>query len=183
MLYLIHPDRKAAEDRSSAQAAALGCGQGIADVTKLWWSVQPLTDGSAAIVVIPDTQHDAMASNAFARVPVGLDTKEQSNLKPRLVMGTLLPNILPAATFLGRFTGKQVTDTDALALTVPTVATKLAEIKGGANVDLQDGAVQGFLKALVDGGVLKSSDLLEIAKPVPVASEVAPALDAGTILK
>lgn len=181
MLYLVHPDLKTAQDRSSAQAIALGCGRDPADVTKLWWDVQPLTDGSAAIVVIPGTQSDATVSNAFARIPVGLDVKEQGGLQPRAILATLLPDILPSATFLGRFTAKQSTDTDALALSVPAVASKLTEIKGGANVDLQDAAIVGFLKALVDGGVVKSSDLFDIAKPVPVASAAVPALDAGNV--
>lgn len=48
--YLVLPDLKTAQDRSAQQCAALKC-DGVN--TKYWWPVQPLTDGTAAIVIDP----------------------------------------------------------------------------------------------------------------------------------
>lgn len=46
--YLVHPTAQIALARSRAQAIALKC-DGIN--TQYWWRVQPLTDGTAAIVI------------------------------------------------------------------------------------------------------------------------------------
>lgn len=147
--YLPQPTLAAAQARSNQQALALGC-DGV--LTKYWWPVQQLTDGTAAIVITPDTPYDVTTSNMVAIQPVGLTSDEQTALQGRADLGTLLPDIITQADFQAALGVQAVSAAQAS----PSLSKQLAPIAQQENVDLEDLAVQAFLAAAVAAGTISA---------------------------
>lgn len=51
MRYLIFATESDAQDRSSQEATALGCGQSPSDVSRYWWSWRSHPDGRSALEI------------------------------------------------------------------------------------------------------------------------------------
>jgi hypothetical protein len=172
-MYLAQPDLPTAQARSNQQARTLGC-DGV--LTQYWWSVQPLTDGTAAIVIMPGTPFDVTTSNAVSPQPVGLTADEQASLQGRAQLGTLLPNIITQADFQTVLGAQAISAVQAS----PALTKQFAPIAEQQNVDLEDPAVQAFLADAVAAGTISAETQFTILNtntlaPV-VAQPVSPAL-------
>lgn len=85
--YLVFPTPQQALARSQQQCQALGCD---GTLTKYWWNVVTLTDGTGAVEIQP--------SGAFGKTTTvgpcavcGLTPAEQAALKTALQLGSLIP--------------------------------------------------------------------------------------------
>lgn len=83
--YLVEPSLPSAQARSAAQCAALGC----VENTQYWWSVQPLTDGTAAVVIEPSGAYSQQTT--VGSVTAGLTSAEIAALKTADQIAPLLP--------------------------------------------------------------------------------------------
>lgn len=91
--YLVMPDQASALARSQQQCQALGC-DGVK--TRYWWGVQPLSDGTAALVIDQAGASAATTTSAKAPQPTGLSAAEQSFLQSAAAIAPLLPVVAPA---------------------------------------------------------------------------------------
>lgn len=82
--YLTFPDIASAQARSAEQAKALGCD----GTTQYWWSVQPLIDGTAAVVV--DTDRPEFGAT-HPQKGVGLGKGERDALQSKAAITPKLP--------------------------------------------------------------------------------------------
>lgn len=92
--YLTFPDLASAQARSAEQAKALGCDS----TTPYWWAVQPLTDGTAAIVI------DTVRADFAAVHPkgLGLTSNEIKGIVTEAVISPKLPSIADAMAEQGK---------------------------------------------------------------------------------
>lgn len=86
--YLQQPDIAACLARSAAQCVALGCD---GKQTVYWWVCQPLTDGTAAIVI--DTTR--LEFGAVSPKGPGLNASEQQALQSNAAISAKLPAAVP----------------------------------------------------------------------------------------
>lgn len=90
--YFVMADMASALARSQQQCQALGC-DGVK--TRYWWSVQPLIDGTAALVIDQSGPGAATTTSAKAPQPTGLSPAEQSSLQSAAAIAPLLPVVAP----------------------------------------------------------------------------------------
>jgi hypothetical protein len=94
--YLVLADQPTAAARSQSQCTAVGCD---GTLTKYWWSVQPLTDGTAAVVIQPATVYDVKPPSGIGKCATcGLTVQEQAVLKTQAQVAPLLPAPAPIGT-------------------------------------------------------------------------------------
>jgi hypothetical protein len=84
--YLPEVTSNAALLRSQTQCQALRC-DGV--FTKYWWTVQPLTDGTAALVIQPGTPYDI--TDTVSGRTGALTAPEQTAVVPRSTIQSLIP--------------------------------------------------------------------------------------------
>lgn len=146
--YLVHPDMAACLARSAAQCQRLGCQPG----TTYWWSCEPLTDGTASVVIRPGDPDFGSTTRGQ-----GLNAAEITALKNRPALGTKLRDVIPSAAFLGRISAAKKTAVQTYATTHPRVQAALAKILAG-NVDLQDPQMQQFIADIRAAGLIDEKD-------------------------
>lgn len=137
--YLPQADLATAQARSQTQCAALGC-DGVQ--TTYWWQVQPLSDGTAAVVVQP--------SGPFG--PAALTAPEQSALVSPTVLGTKIPTVISLPAFQARFTALQLVAMNSSL--DPAVSVPWAQAKGAATVNLNSPVIQEMLIAAANDGII-----------------------------
>jgi hypothetical protein len=164
--YLPQPSVAAAQARSNQQALALGC-DGITSV--YWWPVQPLTDGTATLVITPGTAQDVVTSTKKV-LNVGLTAQEQSTIQTRAQLGTKLSSIVTLAAFMALLTPAELL---AIGLNA-TTAPGLTAIQQGTTVDLQDPSTTAFVNAVSAAGIITQ------AAVVAILSATTPITQTGT---
>ena len=87
--YLVFPTFAQAQARSQQQCQAV-CDPGD-KVTKYWWNVVPLTDGTAAVEIQPSGYYGKSVIVGPCAVGCGLTTIEQSQLQTATQLGNKLP--------------------------------------------------------------------------------------------
>lgn len=163
--YLPQTSAAAAATRSQQMCAAAKCdGQ----FTKYWWPVQPLTDGTASIVIIPGTSFDQMWDRMGACATCALTPAEKSAVVPASSLGTKLPWVLTSAAFQARFTPPQISAANASVDT--KVSTEWATVKSAMTVNLTDPAVVAMTNAMVQDGIITAANQNTILTPVTVAA-------------
>ena len=168
--YLPQASIAAAQTRSASQCTTVKC-DGTA--TKYWWPVISLTDSTAAIVVQPDSDYGPTVTKCIPPNAISpcvnttgtLTAGEIAALQTRAQMGTKLPDILPSATFVGRFTAPQQTAIAANA----TVALEWTTLKNATNVDLTDPVMLAWLNSLPSKGLIPASQIDTVLAPTAVA--------------
>lgn len=87
-LYMVFPTLAQAHTRSQQACVQYGC----TGVTREWWAVVPLTDGTAALEIRNTGIYSKTAVVGPCAVGCGLTPAEQASLKPVFQMSGLLPN-------------------------------------------------------------------------------------------
>lgn len=167
LLFLPQPDAPTALSRSLSQCAALGC-DGVR--TKYWWSVQPLTDNSVAIVIQIGTPFDKTTTTSTVKTATGLNAPEQAALVSASSLGTKLPWIITQAQFQARLTGPQLTALNASVN--PAVATPWATLRGGSTIDLKDPMTTGLADVMTTTAILTLAQAVSLLAPTPVTAVV-----------
>lgn len=163
--YLVLPTPAQAQTRSQQQCQTLGC-DGVR--TKYWWTVQPLTDSTAAVVILPSGIY-GLAANGVGPCAVGcgLTPLEQSAVVTATTLGTRLPWVISEPAFMARFTPIQISAANASQ--DPAVSVPWTQVKGAATTNLQSTTVINMVDAMVVDGIVTSANALNILKPVAVA--------------
>jgi len=166
--YLIFPSIAAAQAASNSQASALGC-DGI--TTKYWWAVQPLTDGTCALVINPGTQFDTDVT--VGKLTAGLTAGQKSAIINAVTAGTKLPWVLPLSTFTSRMNAQQ--QQAVVNSTNPDVSKgwSLIQSTGASNatrkVDLSDPIIQAMLDGMLTDGIINQTQYAVVSAYVAVA--------------
>lgn len=143
--YLPEATKSAAQTRSQQECTNRGC-DGVQTV--YWWDVQPLTDGTATIVIAPSGDFGGST----------LTAPEQASLTTANALGTKLPTRISQINFQARFTAAQLVAMNAS--TDPAIVTPWTTIKAAAVVDLTGAAVQAVLTAAVLDGIIPSAQAI-----------------------
>jgi hypothetical protein len=125
-------------------------------------SVQALTDGTAAVVLLPSDNMPGL----------GLTAAEQTSAKAESDLGTKLPWIVTQAVFQARLTAVQVSELNAT--TIPSLAAAWTAIKVGATVSLHDPGMRAFVATAAAAGILSKTDIPVVLEQMPVAIGVPP---------
>lgn len=180
--YLPQPDLKTAQDRSAALWQAVQCQPqpscDVQQVTKYLLPVQPMTDGTAAIMVPDGIVGGVVSSNKAGRSAV-LTAPEQAAIVTKDTLGTKLPWVITLGDFQKRLTAPQLAAMDASV--DPAVATPWTALKKGATVDLTDSTVAAMVKAMTADAIVTPDQAQTLLAPVAVAAPVvldAPAVEA-----
>jgi hypothetical protein len=157
--YLPQASIAAAQARSQALCAAQPnpC-DGVNTI--YWLHVQPLTDGTAALRLDPNTPYSATAA--------GLTPAEQSTVVSISVMGTKLPWIVSLATLEARLTTAQLNALNNSA--DPTIAADWAAIQAGQTVDLTSAQAIGLVNRAVTLGLLTQAKAQTVLAWIAVAA-------------
>lgn len=156
--YVVLPNIAAAQARSAAQCAALGCTGG----TKYWWQVQPLTDGTAALRV--EATGPFSESTTVGGHAAGLNAAEHSAKVGYGAMSTKLPWVVSEPAFAARFTAAQISSLNAAT---GQCAADWTAVKAAATVDLAVAGVRLANDCVAQGLAFNWQALLA---PVAVAA-------------
>lgn len=125
-------------------------------------SVQALTDGTAAVVLLPGDNMPAL----------GFTSTEQASVKAETDLGAKLPWIVTQAAFQARLTAAQISALNST--TIPSLSAEWAAIKAAPTVSLRDPATRAFVSAARAAGILANRDVQAVLEATPVASVVPP---------
>jgi hypothetical protein len=168
--YLVEPDLPTAQARSAALWQSVECQPqpqcDAAQITKYLLPVQPLTDGTAAVVVPAGAAPGAL----FVRgdgVTASLTAPEQAALATAATLLTKLPWILTLPQVQARLTAGQIAALNAATDT--KISTEWAAVKKLATVDLTDPQVNTMVTWAVNDGILTQAQANALLAWVAVA--------------
>lgn len=167
--YAVAPDLATAKTYSAAAWAALQCSPqpscDQAQVTKYWWPIIGLSDGTRYAVVLHDGD---VYQGLTITLPSGKSftlTQNQINaLQTRAQMGTLLSDILPVALVNSRAIAGEATAINAYRSSHPTFATNYNALVSGP-IDLQNPLTDAVFNELQSAGVLTAARIAVILAP------------------
>lgn len=169
--YAVAPDLATAQTYSAAAWAALQCTPqpdcDRAQVTKYWWPIIGLSDGTRYAVVLHDGD---VYQGLTITLPSGKSftlTQNQINaLQTRAQMGTLLPDILPIALVNSRAIAGEAAAINAYKSSHPAFAANYNTLVSGP-IDLQNPLTNTVFGELQSAGVLSADRVAVILAPQP----------------
>jgi hypothetical protein len=167
--YAVAPDLATAKTYSVAAWTALQCTPqpdcDRAQVTKFWWPIIGLSDGTRYAVVLHDGD---VYQSLTITLPSGKSftlTQNQINaLQTRAQMGTLLADILPLALVNGRATAPETTAITNYIGSHPAFKTKYQTLTSGP-IDLLNPLTDTVFGELQTAGILTAARVAAILAP------------------